>query len=81
MAEIPKLTVEAETKLANDGLTLLKESKAGYKTTEFWAAVAAVISDVATDMSSKDKVLVSVLAAVYALARGLAKSGVPTYEK
>lgn len=56
---------------------LVQESKAGYKTTEFWGAVAAVLGDVVTSLPHNDKILVTGLAAVYAIARGLAKNGVP----
>jgi hypothetical protein len=67
--------------LIKDASPLLKETKTGYKTTEFWGAIAAVIADLGTDISSKNKLIVSGIAALYALARGLAKSGVPTFER
>lgn len=57
----------------------VQETKAGYKTTEFWLTVAGVIATavgaVPTPHDAKGYVLV-VLVAVYALARGLAKKGV-----
>lgn len=67
--------------IVHDAAPLLKETKTGYKTTEFWAAIAAVVADLGTDISSKNKLVVSGIAALYALARGLAKSGVPTFER
>lgn len=63
--------------LASEVPALMQESKAGYKTTEFWGAAAAVLSDVVTSLPHNDKILVTALAAVYAIARGLAKNGTP----
>lgn len=57
--------------------TLVKESKAGYKTTEFWSTVGAAFADLGLDLSSKEKILISALAAAYAIARGFAKNGTP----
>lgn len=60
---------------------VVKETKEGYKTTEFWATVASAISVatglVPTPHDTKGYALV-VLVALYALARGLAKKGVPS---
>lgn len=58
---------------------LVKESKAGYKTTEFWLAVAgAVFVNVGPAVPDKwQAILTAGLAAVYALSRGVAKAGIP----
>lgn len=56
---------------------LIKESKSGYKTTEFWAAIAAALNDVVTTLPPSDKIAVTALAGVYAVARGIAKNGIP----
>lgn len=62
-------------------LTTLKsavnETRRGWRTTEFWSAIVAAILDVATQIPFHDKLVVSGVAAVYAVARGLAKNGVP----
>lgn len=56
---------------------LVRESKAGYKTTEFWGAVAAAVTDVSTTLPASDKVALLALSGVYAVARGIAKNGIP----
>lgn len=60
----------------------VKESKAGYKTTEFWlATVAAVLTQVgALDLPGKYGKTIATVAIVvaYVLSRGVAKAGVPT---
>lgn len=62
---------------------VVKESKAGYKTTEFWLTILSGIG-VATDAvptphDTKGYALV-VLVALYAIARGIAKRGIPSIE-
>lgn len=59
---------------------IVKETKAGYKTTEFWGIIAVSLLDVVSQVPTKDKLVASIVAAAYALARGLAKSGVPNVE-
>lgn len=59
---------------------LVTEAKAGWKTTEFWVTVLTLIATNINLLPIPDKYqgLVNVvLPAVYALARGLAKAGVP----
>lgn len=56
----------------------VKATKAGYKTTEFWGVMAAAILDVATQIPFHDKAIVGAIAAIYAIARGLAKAGAPS---
>jgi hypothetical protein len=62
--------------LVEDVPVLIEETRRGWKTSEFWGAIVAVAADVGLDLGSKDKVLISALAAIYALARGVAKNGV-----
>lgn len=61
----------------------VKESKEGYKTTEFWASLVAsvlVVLDVVPADGSAEGVIVGLIAAVYALSRGIAKKGTPVVE-
>jgi hypothetical protein len=58
-----------------DAPALIQEAKAGWKTTEFWGAVAAALANVLTTLPYHDKALVTGIAALYAVGRGLAKSG------
>ena len=62
---------------------VIKESKAGYKTTEFWVAVAVSLLTVLDGIPLPEQyegVVVSAIAVAYALSRGLAKQGVPSVE-
>lgn len=63
--------------LETDIPPLIKESKAGYKTTEFWGAIAAAVTDISTTLPATDKVALLALSGVYAIARGIAKNGIP----
>lgn len=63
--------------LETDLPPILKESKAGYKTTEFWVGIAAALNDVASTLPPTDKIALTALAGVYAVARGIAKNGIP----
>lgn len=62
---------------------IVKETKAGWRTTEFWltlvSAVGVAVGVVPTPHDTKGYALV-VLVALYAVARGLAKKGVPSIE-
>jgi hypothetical protein len=70
-------TVEDLAKLPRGVLPLIQETKAGYKTTEFWGAIGAVVASLLNDVTSKEKVIVGILASAYAVARGIAKQGIP----
>jgi hypothetical protein len=63
---------------------VVKEAKAGYKTTEFWLTlVAAILTQVgALHLPGKygDTIATVALLASYALSRGIAKSGVAHVE-
>lgn len=61
---------------ARDIPNIIQETKPGYKSTEFYASVAAVIADLGLEVSTKEKLLLSGIVAVYTIARGLAKNGV-----
>jgi hypothetical protein len=67
--------------LALDAAPLVKETKSGYKTTEFWAAIAAVASTLILNLGTQNKYIIAGLAGIYAVARGIAKAGVSTTEK
>lgn len=60
---------------------VIKETKAGYKTTEFWAALATVILTQvgALHLPGHYGATIATVAAVlgYVLSRGIAKAGVP----
>lgn len=62
---------------------LVKESKAGYKTTEFWVTIVTSLLVVLNGIPLPDKYggfVVAALGAAYAISRGLAKKGVPAVE-
>lgn len=62
---------------------VIKETKAGYKTTEFWAVIAAALTVAFTDVPLPDDtkgLVLAALAGVYAAARALSKKGVPSVE-
>lgn len=62
---------------------IVKESKAGYKTTEFWLAIVTSLLVVFNGVPLPEKFEGFVVAAIgvaYALSRGLAKQGVPVVE-
>lgn len=63
---------------------IIKESKEGYKTTEFWLMVVISILTVVDGIPLPEKYEAAVVAALgvaYALSRGLAKKGVPVVEE
>jgi hypothetical protein len=63
----------------SDVVPIVKETKEGYKTTEFWlVALTGVLINVQPAVPEKwQAILTAALAGLYALARGHAKSGVP----
>lgn len=62
---------------------VVKESKAGYKTTEFWVSVVSAfllaVGALPTPHDTKG-FAVAAIVGLYAVARGLAKKGVPVVE-
>lgn len=73
----------AVTAVIADVPEVVKESKAGYKTTEFWVTVVTAILVVLNGIPLPEKyegAVVAALGAVYALSRGIAKKGVPVVE-
>lgn len=63
---------------------VVKESKSGYKTTEFWLTVITSLMVVVDGVPLPEKfegVVIAVLGAAYALSRGLAKKGIPHVEE
>jgi hypothetical protein len=66
------------------GPQIVKETKAGYKTTEFWfTSVIAILTLVGTfPLPPKfEAVVASGLAAAYTISRGIAKLGVPNVQE
>ena len=60
---------------------VIRETKAGYKTTEFWMTIATVLCSLLAGLPEKYGALVTVGAiGSYSLSRGLAKKGVPHIE-
>lgn len=58
----------------------VEETRAGYKTTEFWLTIATSALVVLNGIPMPEKFegfVVAALGAVYALSRGIAKKGVP----
>lgn len=75
------ITVDPDvTALEGDTTQIIQESRRGWKTSEFAGAVLAVIADLGLEIHTKDKVLLSAIAIGYAIARGIAKNGVPHIE-
>ena len=81
--------VPATTEFVGDAKTLvpaiIKETKAGYKTTEFWLAIAGLLAVnlngvVMTLPDRYQAVATAFIAGLYALARGAAKSSIPAVE-
>ncbi len=63
---------------------LIKESKAGYKTTEFWLMIVISVLTVVDAIPLPEQyeaILVTALGVAYALSRGLAKKGVAVVEE
>lgn len=66
------------TELVSNVPLAISETRRGWKTSEFWGVIAAAFASLGPiDVSDKNKLLVTGLAALYAIARGLAKAGVP----
>jgi hypothetical protein len=60
---------------------VIKESKAGYKTTEFWVTIAGSAAALLGAVPEKyQPIVLAVLGGAYAISRGLAKKGVPHIE-
>lgn len=56
----------------------IQETRRGWKTSEFWGVIVAAFATVGPiDVADKNKVIIAGLAVLYAIARGLAKAGVP----
>lgn len=60
-----------------DVVAAVKETKEFWKTSEFWGVIAVALTDVATTLPVHDKTILGIIAGAYAIARGLAKNGVP----
>jgi hypothetical protein len=82
-----RVGAEPETGAVEDFIekipAIVKESKAGYKTTEFWITVVTAILVVLNGIPLPERYegfVVTALAALYAISRGLAKQGVPDVE-
>lgn len=62
---------------------IITESKAGYKTTEFWVGVVVSLLTLLGTAPVPDKakgIILGVIAAAYAISRGIAKQGIPAVE-
>jgi hypothetical protein len=71
---------EAITDLLESLPMVVKESKAGYKTTEFWVTIlasAATLLDVIPMPEHYKAIVVGVLGTAYTISRGIAKKGIP----
>jgi hypothetical protein len=64
--------------LVRDVPVIIQETKEGYKTSEFWASIAAAIIPLLAGVPEKFYVpLLGAITVAYTLSRGLAKRGVP----
>lgn len=71
-------SAEELAEVIRDAPVIFKETKSGYKTTEFWAALVAVLVPLLAGVPEKLLVpLLAVITAAYTVSRGLAKVGVP----
>ena len=80
--ELPD-TPEEQKELIDIGPVVVKETKEGYRTTEFWVTVLTSLAVVFNGVplpESKEGYVVAFIAGLYAVARGLAKRGVPHVE-
>lgn len=76
----PTLDTDATEALVAAIPEVVKESKAGFRTTEFWFTILTSILVVANAIPMPEKyegIVVAALGGVYAISRGLAKKGVP----
>jgi hypothetical protein len=70
--------------LIKNAPTVIDESKKGYKTTEFWVSLLAsvlVVFDGIPTPETKEGYVVGAIAVAYAVARGIAKAGVPAVRR
>lgn len=77
---------DAVQTVIHDVPAIVKETKEGYKTTEFWLTIAGLaavnLNGVVMTLPDRYQAIASaVLAGLYALSRGQAKKGVPHIEK
>jgi hypothetical protein len=77
----------ADTDAINDVIgtlpAVVEESKKGYKTSEFWLAIATSVLVLLNGIPMPEQYegfVIAALGAVYALSRGIAKKGVPHVE-
>lgn len=80
--EIPD-TPEEQKELVELAPLVYKETRAGWRTTEFWITVVSALAVVFNGVplpESKEGYVVALLAGLYAIARGLAKRGTPHVE-
>lgn len=60
---------------------VIRETKAGYRTSEFWLTIATVLGTLLAGLPEKYGALVTVGSiASYVLSRGIAKKGIPHIE-
>ena len=62
---------------------IVKETKTGYKTTEFWIALGVSLLTVLDGIPLPEKyeaIVVGAITAVYIISRGVAKQGIPDIE-
>lgn len=65
--------------------TVFKETKAGYKTTEFWLTVLSLVAVnlngvILTLPDRYQAIATAVIGGLYAVSRGFAKKGIPSVE-
>lgn len=86
MSETPVVVQQQnfDTEQLGPALTdIIRETKSGWKTTEFWVTVAVSLLTVLDGVPLPEKFegfVVSAVVVAYALSRGLAKQGVPHVE-
>lgn len=74
---------DAVTNVIYEAPEVVKETKEGWRTTEFWVTLVTAILVVLNGIPLPEKyegAVVAALGAVYALSRGLAKQGIPSIE-
>lgn len=66
------------TEIIRDVPVIIKETKSGYKTTEFWTSIVAVLVPLLAGAPEKLMIpLVGAIGIAYTISRGIAKHGTP----
>lgn len=82
-AVVPNQTGGAIGDLIEHIPEVIKETKSGFRTTEFWVSILAAVLVVVDGIPLPEKyegIVTALIAAAYAISRGIAKQGIPYIE-